>query len=202
MRSWARPTSVRIDSSLPLLLSTMTNPDVDLVVVFRTTQTALSKQEAVDEATLAQREYQRLLDTLLNGGLMATGRVGLSQGQLIVLVYAPWSKVTQLVQTEQHSDFVLGLPCSSLPSHPRDFTKEPLLPAERLRLVHGYVTSLTSEGGLGVAPGAPEWPRLESVMALHDSSFNDRWLHAWTHRQFGFGVGYGQLCRIREQVDI
>ncbi len=81
------------------------------------------------------------------GGLKAAGRSGLSQGQLVILVYAPWTKIVQLVQNERHSDFLLGLPFSSLPSLSRDFGTEPLSPAERLRLVHSYVTFCGLRGG-------------------------------------------------------
>ena len=49
-------------------------------------------------------------------------------------------------------------------------------------------------------PGSPEWPRVEDVLALHDHEFNDMWLHSWTRRQIGFGIGRGELDKIKDQV--
>ena len=61
----------------------------------------------------------------------------------------------------------------------------PLAPADHLRLVHTYITSTERDGGLGVAPGSPQWDRVESVMTLHDHLFNDTWIKSWTTRQLG-----------------
>ena len=77
--------------------------------------------------------------------------------------------------------------------------KEKVGPADRIRLVHAYVTATEREGGLGVAPEAGEWDRVESVMALHDRTFNEKWIRAWTTRQLGLNV---QIDRIKDQVRV
>ena len=82
------------------------------------------------------------------------------------------------------------------PTGSRDLSAEPLSPAERLRLVHSYVTSTHADGGLGVAPGSSNWDRVESVMVLHDRAFNEAWIRAWTTRQLGFV----KFDDIRQQV--
>jgi hypothetical protein len=51
------------------------------------------------------------------------------------------------------------------------------------------------DGGLGISPDSPEWDLVESVMALHDREFNERWIHAWTTSRF---VSVKQE-RLREQ---
>ncbi|KZT43215.1 hypothetical protein SISSUDRAFT_978754 [Sistotremastrum suecicum HHB10207 ss-3] len=174
-------------------------PDVDLILVFSANSRTLSKQEAVEEARNAQDEYNRLIQILTKAGLRATGRRGLAHGQILLLVQTPWDKITKLVQRERHSDFLIGLPSASLPSNVRDFTTDPLSPADRIRLVHTYITSSALEGGLGIVPGAQAWPRLESIMALHSHKFNDTWLQSWTRRQIGFGIGFKELEGLRYQ---
>ncbi len=52
-------------------------------------------------------------------------------------------------------------------------------PAERIRLVHQHVTTSTKDGGLGVTPGAVEWPRVSSVFILHDHDYNDCLISSW-----------------------
>jgi anoctamin-10 len=175
-------------------------PDVDLVLVFCSSYPPLAKKERAKESKEAEEEYTRLLSVLRTNGFRATGRSGGSQGEILILVHAPWSKIKNLAQTEQHSDFLLGLPTAAIPSHTRDFQEQPLTPAERLRLVHSYISATAVEGGLGIVPGAHDYPRVESIVALHDKEFNDKWIHEWTRRQMGFGVSYKELVKIKDQV--
>ena len=51
-------------------------------------------------------------------------------------------------------------------------------------------------------PGSAAWPRVVDVAALHDRAFNERWIHAWTRRQIGFGVSDAELDKIKDQVRI
>ncbi|KAI0369810.1 DUF590-domain-containing protein [Pilatotrama ljubarskyi] len=170
-------------------------PQVDLVFIFRSSPgKVLSKPQARENARQAAQQYTRLLEVLKNGRLHAVGKRGEKEGQLLVLVHCPESTLTRLVQRERYSDFLCGLPTAN-PTGTRDLTAEPLSPADRLRLVHTYVTSTPADGGLGVAPGSSNWDRVESVMVLHDHSFNEAWIRAWTTRQLGFV----KFDKIREQ---
>lgn len=77
--------------------------------------------------------------------------------------------------------------------------RDPLLaPADRLRLLHTYVTATEADGGLGIAP--PQWDRVESVMVLHDRLFNDTWIKTWMTRQLGIGLGLVDVEKIKGQV--
>ncbi|KAH9947024.1 DUF590-domain-containing protein [Amylocystis lapponica] len=161
-------------------------PKVDLVLIFRSSPgKVLSKPQARENARQAERQYTRLLDVLKKGGLRAAGKCGESGGQLLVLVACPQNTLARLAQRERYSDFVSGLPMAD-PTTPFDLDSTPLSPADRLRLIHTYVTSTVSDGGLGVAPGSTDWDRIESVMTLHDHAFNDAWIRSWTTRQLGF----------------
>jgi len=63
--------------------------------------------------------------------------------------------------------------------------------------VHAYVTGNPSDGGLGIHPDNDAWPRVESIMALHDPEYNDVWIRSVTKT---FDVGHEQLDFIRSQV--
>lgn len=95
--------------------------------------------------------------------------------------------------TFRHSDFLSGLPTT--PVGPGDESME-LSPADRLRLIHAYITCIPADGGLGITPGSSDWDLVESIMALHDRSFNETWIRSWTPRQ----IASVQLEKIREQV--
>ncbi|KZT25216.1 DUF590-domain-containing protein [Neolentinus lepideus HHB14362 ss-1] len=168
-------------------------PQVDLVVVFRASSPrALSKSQAREDAENAERQYSNLLDTLNNAGLKAAGRRGENAGQLLVLVWCPASTLVRLVHSERYSDFLSGLPVTHRTG---DINTISLSPADRLRLIHGHVTSMPLDGGLGVLPGSKDWDRVESVMSLHDHEFNEHWIRSWTTRQ----SGAIHLDKVREQ---
>ena len=68
--------------------------------------------------------------------------------------------------------------------------------ADRLRLVHEYISSTPADGGLGISPDSPEWDLVESIFPLHNREFNEHWIRAWTPRN----IASVQLEKIREQV--
>jgi len=142
-----------------------------------------------------------MLGTLRGAGLHAAGRRGQKHGQILVLVWVPDAKIVRMVQRERHSDFLHGLPTSSLSSLDAKVLIDPssLSPADRVRLVYEYITSTTSDGGLGIVPGSKEFTRLESIVALHNHEFNDIWMRSWTRRQIGFGIGVVELDKIKDQ---
>jgi hypothetical protein len=71
-----------------------------------------------------------------------------------------------------------------------------LSPAERLRIIHEYVTSIPEDGGLGIVPLSAEWNFVESVLVLHDRKFNEAWIRSWSTRR----ISSAQLDKIRDQV--
>lgn len=104
--------------------------------------------------------------------------------------------VTEIDPFLRHSDFLHGLPISDLPSITAEINSHPLFPADRLRLIHNYITSVTSDGGLGIVPGSKEWDHVDSVLGLHDPKFNEEWIRIWTTKQ----ITSAKLEKIREQV--
>jgi len=57
--------------------------------------------------------------------------------------------------------------------------KDPLYPAERLRILHQLITNPVDEGGAGITPKQGEWIGVESIFALHDHDFNRKWVKKW-----------------------
>jgi len=68
--------------------------------------------------------------------------------------------------------------------------------ADRIRLLHDYITWTTADGGLAVVPGTEQWSRVTNIMAIHDQEFNERWLKAWSTQ----GVGSVDLDKIKDHV--
>ncbi|KAG6918168.1 hypothetical protein DXG01_016153 [Tephrocybe rancida] len=168
--------------------------DLLQVITFRATKpTSLSKQQIRADSRKAEQQYTRLIDTLTLGGLRAVGRRGESLGHLLVLISCPDSHVESLTKRERQSDFLSGLPIKSLGSEAEHIA---LSPADRIRLVHGYVTSMPTDGGLGIVPKSSDWDLVESVMALHNREFNETWVRSWTPRQ----IASVQLEKIRGQA--
>ncbi|KAI0306043.1 calcium-activated chloride channel-domain-containing protein [Multifurca ochricompacta] len=176
--------------------------DIDLVIVFRASSSSLllSKQQARLDAQQAEDQYTRLLETLRNAGLYAVGRRGERQGQLILLVSCSGHQLKQLLQRERQDTYlfiqsihfsltlITFAATSALKTDSTVFR-----PSERLRLVHSYVTASSSDGGLGIHPDNDAWPRIESIMALHDPEFNNFWIRSLTTSS----VGHDKLDTIR-----
>jgi anoctamin-10 len=85
---------------------------------------------------------------------------------------------------------------SKLPSTWNEFESTPLSPADRIRLVHGFISSTPEDRGLGIIPRSKEWDLVESIMVLHDHDFNDQWIHLWTRHR----IANVELEKIRDQV--
>ncbi|KAG6336075.1 hypothetical protein ID866_3022 [Astraeus odoratus] len=174
-------------------------PQVDLVIVFRISSplkaVSLLKEQVRQNAAKAERQYTALMDTLARAGLKAVGRRGENQDQILILVTCPRNVLVKLVHRERYSDFLYGLPMSKLPSVETDLDAAPLSPADRIRLVHTYVTSTPQDGGLGVIPECNDWDLVQSVMALHDHDFNEQWIRLWTRHR----IASVQLEKIRDQ---
>ncbi|KAF9007761.1 hypothetical protein BDZ89DRAFT_1079277, partial [Hymenopellis radicata] len=85
-------------------------------------------------------------------GLNVVARRGEDVGEILVFVACSDELLTK--------SFPLHNPCS----------------ADRIQFVHSLVTSL------GIRPKSIEWDMVDSIMCLHDTDFNHKWIHAWTSR--------------------
>jgi anoctamin-10 len=80
----------------------MAAPNVDLVIVFRGASQSTVKAKIRADAKGAEDQYTRLLSTLKQGGLYATGRRGANPGQILVFISCPNSRLVSLVGRERY----------------------------------------------------------------------------------------------------
>ncbi|KAF8994055.1 calcium-activated chloride channel-domain-containing protein [Cyathus striatus] len=179
------------------------HPHPDLVIAFRAASPhSLSKQQTRDEATKAEAQYTRLIETLTYAGLKAVGRRGEQLGHLLVFVSCSNEGVVSLIRRERTSDFLSGLPVAPLSLSAASTI--PISPADRIRLVYTYITASPVDGGLGISPESKDWDLIESLTPLHDREFDKAWVKSWTlkniltakvnperlREQFGDAVAY------------
>ena len=107
--------------------------------------------------------------------------------------------VYRLLTARRHSDFLHGLLTNTYPGENRDISSSPLCPADRIRLIHTYITASTSQGGLEIDSGSGKWPHVKSVFTLHDRVFNHNWIIDWTKRQLGLHITFEELDVIQHQ---
>ncbi|KAK7028171.1 hypothetical protein VNI00_014986 [Paramarasmius palmivorus] len=147
---------------------------IDLVISFRSSSSTA---------------YTQLLHLLHSSGLQAVGRQGDSSSHILIFIRSPSHLLHRLLKAERDEAFLSGFP---VPPSSTFSPSEPISPADRVRLVHQYISSL------GISPEAKEWsPYIEKdgIFCLHDKPFNDEWIHAYT-------TGKGRkisLERLRQQ---
>lgn len=154
-------------------------PQVDLVILFSSSIKSFNKTQIRENAQQAEEQYTRLISLLRTSGLHAIGKRGEKHGDLLILVKCPSSKLSWLARRERESNFLRGLPVSNLHLLSSGDETE-LTSADRIRLVHSFVTWTTDDGGLAIIPGSNEWSRVNSILALHDPEFDKVWIRSWT----------------------
>jgi len=78
--------------------TTALHPEVNLVIVFRVGSERCDK----NEASKAEHQYVRLIDTLTNAGLKAVGKKGKSAGQILVFVTWAQEHFEHLIRRERY----------------------------------------------------------------------------------------------------
>ena len=67
--------------------------------------------------------------------------------------------------------------------------------ADRIRLVHDYITS-ADRGGLAIVPGTEKCSRVTDIIAIHNQEFNEMWLR----ERSTWGIGSLDLDKIKDYV--
>lgn len=73
---------------------------------------------------------------------------------------------------------------------------QPLSPADRIRIIHSYISSTPSDGGLGISSDSSDWDLVHSMFPLHNRQFNTAWVKTWKPRN----ITSMSLNSIREEV--
>jgi anoctamin-10 len=95
----------------------------------------------------------------------------------------------------RESNFLRGLPVSNLHLLSSEDGVE-LSSADRIRLVHSFLTWTIDDGGLAVIPGSNEWSRVTSILAIHDPEFDKLWIRSLTSR----ALSSVDFDKIKDQV--
>lgn len=114
------------------------------------------------------------------------------------------------------SDWLHGVKSTKpSPRTPRDFSSDPITPAERLRLVHSIlttprsstsvsVTSSASSGrtaGITPTPSPASFPHVTSIFPPHDPHFNKTWIDRWNSRShIGLSIPPEELVEIKDHL--
>jgi hypothetical protein len=127
----------------------------------------------------------QLIQSLTKVGLAAEVRVG-DPGSLLVFVkIASHELLGQQVYRGRLQDWLQGIRASGPSSDiAKALEDEPVMEAERLRLVYQLITRPENEGGAGVTQGSSKWKFVAAIFPLHDQRFNKEWIQKWSKKYF------------------
>ncbi|KAH8926348.1 DUF590-domain-containing protein [Atractiella rhizophila] len=171
-------------------------PTPDLILQF---SLPLSSHEAV-------KEYTTLLKTLKDANLKVTSRWGKSKQEVLVFVKAKEGMVREWREAERVSDWMNGIPPSATENDSlsaRSFVQSPVTTAERIRLLHSFITHSKSSStngitGLGISPDNG-FPHLKDIFPPHDHEFNREWLREWGGSSENKQLSLTQLISIPDE---
>ena len=164
------------------------DPQADFVIVFNLPQ-ADAEQSAWQAAEV---QYKDLKSRLSENGLSCIGVAGAKGKNVrLILVKAASERLLHAqAQQEKLADWIGSLRGTAVRHDPhvlRDFSQDPLIPSERLRLVNQMV-----------APAVRACPQVAYYFPPHDHRFNTHWLRSWTSSSTVLQIPEEQLVRIRD----
>lgn len=135
------------------------------------------------DTSKAEAAYVQLIEVLSGVGLATEVRRGDENSLLIFVKIASDDLLKQQVYRYRVQDWLYGVrtsaPSKNLNAY---FEDEPVVEAERLRLVYLLVTKPRAEGGAGVTPKLGQWKYVSSIFPLHNHAFNRNWLKQWSQK--------------------
>lgn len=131
----------------------------------------------------AEAAFVQLIEVLAGVGLATEVRRGDGNSLLIFVKIASEDLLKQQIYRYRVQDWLYGVrtsaPSKNLNAY---FEDEPVVEAERLRLVYLLITKPKAEGGAGVTPKLGQWKYVSSVFPLHNHAFNRNWLKQWSQK--------------------
>lgn len=149
------------------------------------------------DSSKAEAAFVQLIEALAGVGLASEVRRGSGSSLLVFVKIASEKLLKQQVYRYRVQDWLYGVRVSA-PSKNLDtyFEEEPVVEAERLRLVYLLITKPKAEGGAGVTPTLGHWKHVQSVFPLHNHAFNRQWLKQWSQKYF---VDENDINEIRDK---
>ncbi|KAK8042565.1 hypothetical protein PG994_013048 [Apiospora phragmitis] len=133
-----------------------TNMNVDFVINYKISSDALVEAEA---------GFTQLIEALTKAGLASEVRRGVDHTSVLVFVKVASEKyLKSRIYRERVQDWLYGVRIKT-PEKDVDkiFEEDPIVDAERLRLVYLLLTSPKNEGGAGITPETGQWKYVESI---------------------------------------
>jgi anoctamin-10 len=136
----------------------------------------------------------KLIQALNGVGLSTEVRNGDNCAVLVFVKVASDRHLKAEVYRSRVQDWLYGIR-SAAPEKEmqKNLTDEPVTEAERLRLAYLLITKPKNEGGAGITPKSGEWKGVESIFALHDHTFNKRWIKELTSKYFLNAKDLGEI---------
>ncbi|KAI5463473.1 calcium-activated chloride channel-domain-containing protein [Mariannaea sp. PMI_226] len=133
------------------------------------------------ERAQAEAGFIQLVEALTAVGLATEVRHG-NEGSLLIFVkIASCDLFAQHVYRARLQDWLHGVRASAPNKDIAQALKDdPVIEAERLRLIYLMITKPQTEGGAGITPSTPKWKHVAAIFPLHDRSFNKTWIKKWS----------------------
>jgi anoctamin-10 len=133
----------------------------------------------------AEAQFVKLIQALNDVGLSTEVRNGDNCAVLVFVKIASDRHLKAEVYRSRVQDWLYGVR-SAAPEKEmqKNLNDEPVTEAERLRIAYLLITKPKNEGGAGITPKSGEWNGVESIFALHDHTFNKRWIKELTAKYF------------------
>lgn len=166
-----------------------TNMNVDYVINYRIPSEAQAEAEA---------GYTQLIEALTRAGLASEVRRGIDHSSILIFVKVASERyLKSRIYTERVQDWLYGVRTKSPDKDvEKVFQEEPIVDAERLRLVYLLMTNPKNEGGAGITPKRGQWKYVESIFPLHNHAFNRQWIKKWSSK---YVLSEADVDQIREK---
>ncbi|KUI68308.1 hypothetical protein VM1G_03920 [Cytospora mali] len=165
-----------------------TNFNVDYVIHY---------QIPPEEAAKAEAGFVQLVEVLTSVGLATEVRRGDDTSLLIFVKIASEDLLKQQIYRYRVQDWLYGVrisaPDKDLVAY---FENEPVIEAEKLRLVYLLITKPRNEGGAGVTPKTGQWKFVKSIFPLHNHAFNRHFIKQLSTKKF---VEQNDINEIRDK---
>ncbi|KAF4457012.1 hypothetical protein F53441_1027 [Fusarium austroafricanum] len=154
--------------------SQASNFGVDFVIRYKVPPSELAEAEA---------GFVQLIQALTTVGLATEVRHGDSDSLLVFVKVASPDLFAKQVYRARLADWLHGVRVSApLNDVNQALQDEPVVEAERLRLIYLMITKPRNEGGAGITPSNAKWKYVESVFPLHSHNFNKNWIKKWSSK--------------------
>ncbi|KAG5656493.1 hypothetical protein KAF25_000080 [Fusarium avenaceum] len=149
------------------------------------------------ERAEAEAGFVELIRALTAVGLATEVRHGNNDSLLVFVKVASPDLFAKQVYRARLSDWLHGVRVSAPHSDVNQALEdEPVVEAERLRLIYLMITKPRTEGGAGITPSNAKWKYVESIFPLHSHNFNKEWIKKWSTK---YTLEQGDIDEIRDK---